>query len=91
MSSKRVKRNSAPAQFNRDEDSGGEEEDSGMEIDSTKGQLKKKEENLKKTMAIDVGLRKGQRQQRLEKDFENEFHELEAQIDERVERCQRDT
>ncbi|OAP54975.1 hypothetical protein AYL99_10675 [Fonsecaea erecta] len=89
MSSKRTKRHSAPAHFSRDEDSEGEEV-SRMEIDSTSHQLRRNEDSLRKSMTIDVGLRKGQRQQRLEEEFEIQFRELEAQVDDRAERHQED-
>ncbi|KIW83071.1 hypothetical protein Z517_02314 [Fonsecaea pedrosoi CBS 271.37] len=91
MSSKRLKRNSAPA---AQSDSDGEE-DSEVQGDqmstSTSHQLRKSEENLKKSMAMDVGLRKVQGQQRLEKEFDSQFREIEVQIDERVNRFQQDT
>ncbi|KIW51198.1 hypothetical protein PV05_09941 [Exophiala xenobiotica] len=62
--------------------------DSGMEMSgggsgggSEIGEI---EESLKRTMAVDTGLRKEQKQQRLEKEFESQVRQLEGQIDERV-------
>ncbi|KIX97698.1 uncharacterized protein Z520_06476 [Fonsecaea multimorphosa CBS 102226] len=96
MSSKRGKRISMPARLNRDEESDGDMEmEVEVEVDGTSTSsnqlnLKRSEESLRKSMAIDVGLRKGQRQQRLEQEFEARFQELNAQVDGRVERHQQD-
>ncbi|KAK5192898.1 hypothetical protein LTR99_010226 [Exophiala xenobiotica] len=71
-------------------------DDSGMDMLSGGGsggggsEIREIEESLKRSMAVDTGLRKEQKQQRLEKEFESHVRQLEGQIDERLEEGRED-
>ncbi|EXJ96074.1 hypothetical protein A1O1_01200 [Capronia coronata CBS 617.96] len=54
------------------------------------GDMREMEESIKRSMAVDAGLRKAQKQQHLEARFEEQTQALEDRIDQRVEEYRRE-